>query len=299
MNPVRSIMRNHFTCDTVRFNTSNGVKVVGIETSGIIGGVALCHAMPHGYRDSPRDVLKEYRFKKGLVHGKYLVPALQKGLKALRWKITDPPDRKPVWAGINLVAVDIGPGSYTGLRVGLAVAKTLAYSLKCHLVGVTSLDAMTENIPPRLTGESFGQVKSTYEFVCPLIDAKWKQVYTALYQKTKKGSHRRISDYQAITPEEWARKLPNGTLIFGDGLKTYKDLFTRKGLILGLDERWWYPRPGVIARAGFSDYENGQRADPFKLVPLYLRPTEAELKKKTPFRKSSIINLSSQGFSIL
>jgi tRNA threonylcarbamoyladenosine biosynthesis protein TsaB len=255
------------------------MKIIAIETSGIKGGVAL--------HNTATGRTKEYCFTKGMVHGRYLVPAIQKGLKELKWKTTD----------IDMVAVDIGPGSYTGLRVGVTTAKTLVYAMnhspakagsgsgqalnkmrktKVVLTTVVSLDAMAKNIRP------------DYQFICPMIDARWNQVYSAIYKNTK-GAYKRISDYLAIKPEELAKKLPPDTFIFGDGLTRpartgvqsggYKDLFKGKGISFG-EESTWYPRPKYIAQLGLEEFNRGKKTDPLNLVPLYLRLTEAEIKKK-------------------
>ncbi|MBI4834186.1 MAG: tRNA (adenosine(37)-N6)-threonylcarbamoyltransferase complex dimerization subunit type 1 TsaB [Planctomycetes bacterium] len=266
------------------------MKIIAIETSGIKGGVALMDCpiptvpMKSGLIGRPRTTHKrgergtatgrttEYRFTKGMVHGRYLVPAIQKGLKELKWKTSD----------IDMIAVDIGPGSYTGLRVGVATAKTLVYTLnklrhkKTVLTTVVSLDAMVKNI------------RQDYKFICPMIDARWNQVYSAIYKNTN-GIYKRISDYLAIRPEELVKRLPPEVHIFGDGLTRparpddrsggYKDIFKGKGITFG-DEKTWYPRPKYIAQLGLEEFNRGKKTDPIKLVPLYLRLTEAEMKKK-------------------
>ncbi|MCK5578488.1 MAG: tRNA (adenosine(37)-N6)-threonylcarbamoyltransferase complex dimerization subunit type 1 TsaB, partial [Planctomycetes bacterium] len=103
------------------------MKIIAIETSGSNGSIALL---------KNEQVIKEYRFRKGMVHGKLLIPRLDQALRKARWSRNS----------LDLIAVDIGPGSYTGLRVGLAAAKSLAYALRAKIIGVSSLDALAENI---------------------------------------------------------------------------------------------------------------------------------------------------------
>jgi len=235
------------------------MKVIGIETSNIIGGVAFI--------DSDKGKAKEFTFKRGMVHGKLLAPSIDKGMRELKWKFSD----------IDLISVDIGPGSYTGLRVGVVTAKALVYTInelnkekgkkpKTALIGVSSLDAMVKNL------------QTKYDFICPVIDARWKQVYTAIY-KNVKGSYKRISDYLPILPEELVKKLPESVFMFGDGLSRYKDIFIGKGLAFG-GENVWFPRAKYIAQLGLNMFKEGKRDDPLKLVPSYLRATEAEMKRK-------------------
>lgn len=229
----------------------------------MIGGIALLE---------DQTVRSEHRFIKGMVHGKYLIPVLKRALARAHWKLED----------IDLIAVDIGPGSYTGLRVGVATAKTLAYTLQTNLVGVASLDIMAENGPLK------------YDFICPMIDARWNQLYTAIYKRDsslpppRRGSFRmtkgnghyeRITDYLAITPEEFKRSLPREVLIFGDALIKYREVFKRAGIGYGAKSKW-IPLAKNVARLGLEAFQQGKRDDYFSLVPLYLRPTEAEMKLK-------------------
>ncbi|MEW6027175.1 MAG: tRNA (adenosine(37)-N6)-threonylcarbamoyltransferase complex dimerization subunit type 1 TsaB [Planctomycetota bacterium] len=234
------------------------MKIIGIETSSIQGGVAVLETE----RDSV--ILKKgITLRRGLVHGKLLIPALDKLLKQARWKKNQ----------INLVVVDIGPGSYTGLRVGLAIAKTIAYALKTMIIGVSSLDAILRNI-----GKS-----NDCRYVCPVTDARWNQVYTAVYEKTAAGYKRR-TDYLAITPEDLVKLLNRyrgKILLTGDGLKTYGDVFRRLGGRAEFaPERLWFPQAKNVALLGYEAYNRGEQDDPIKLLPLYLRLTEAEMNLK-------------------
>ncbi|MEK7449242.1 MAG: tRNA (adenosine(37)-N6)-threonylcarbamoyltransferase complex dimerization subunit type 1 TsaB [Planctomycetota bacterium] len=236
------------------------MNVIAIETSGLNGSVALLK----------NDViLKEGRLKRGMVHGKLLLPSLQRALKETRWSLKK----------INLVAVDIGPGSYTGLRVGLAAAKTLAYALKTKLIGVSSLDAMTENIVPK------------YDYIVPVIDARWQQIYSAVYQRSNnplvnsKGTDKldkifiwqRITDYLSLEPAKLLKILPElvrrrgeNVLLFGNALVKYKNVFNRPGIIFAPQNRW-IPRAGKIGQLGYHYFKSGRRDNPFKLIPLYLK----------------------------
>src|SRR5437016_2738225 len=107
------------------------MRALGIETSGTVGSVALVE---------DGRVLAEETFAKGLRHGQALVPAIGRALAAAGVGKRD----------VDLFAVGTGPGSYTGLRVGIATAKTLAFALGKPLFGVPSFDAIARAIPPAL-----------------------------------------------------------------------------------------------------------------------------------------------------
>ncbi|MEK7309294.1 MAG: tRNA (adenosine(37)-N6)-threonylcarbamoyltransferase complex dimerization subunit type 1 TsaB [Planctomycetota bacterium] len=234
------------------------MKIIGIETSSIRGGVAILEM-----RNNSVARQKGLALKRGLVHGKLLVPALDKLLKEAHWRKDD----------LELVAVDIGPGSYTGLRVGLAIAKTISYALKTKIVGVSSLDVLLKNT------DKIG----AYKYICPVIDARWNQVYAAIYEKSVDG-HKRMTDYLAISPEDLLKlinRYKGAMLLLGDGLRAYEDVFKRLANRAEFaPEHFWSPRAENVAILGYESYKAGKRDDPIKLLPLYLRPTEAEINLK-------------------
>ena len=219
--------------------------VLGIESSGPRGGVALLE------EERP---LGEALFEAGMVHGREIAPAADRLLREA--------GRTP--ADLGLVAVDIGPGSYTGLRVGLAAAKGLAFALGRPLVGVPSLDVLAQAAP---TG---------YETIVPAIDAKWDQVYGAIYEAGA-GSPVRRSEMFAERPEAFAARIPNGSIVIGDALERHAALFATRSAAAAPRELW-APRPSMVALLGLRRHREGTTNDAATAVPLYLRKTEAEEK---------------------
>ena len=215
------------------------MRVLGIESSGTRGGIALLES---------GQVRGTRLFEKGMVHGREIAPSIRSLLDEARWS----PD------AIDLIACDLGPGSYTGLRVGLAAAKGLALALARPIIGVASLDAMAD------------AARDQARVLCPAIDAKWEQIYGAVYE-----DGRRTTDYLAEKPDAFAARVPKGAFVFGDALDAYGGLF--RDVTRGPRELW-DPRPERVAALGQRAYEEGTRHDAATLAPLYLRPTEAELK---------------------
>ncbi|MBI4563560.1 MAG: tRNA (adenosine(37)-N6)-threonylcarbamoyltransferase complex dimerization subunit type 1 TsaB [Planctomycetes bacterium] len=222
------------------------MRVLGLESAGPRGGVAL--------HEESR-VRSEILFEKGMVHGRDIAPAVDRMLRDVGWRPAD----------LDLVTVDIGPGSYTGVRVGLAAAKGLAVALGRPILGVPSLDAIAHVLARR-----------PERILAPALDAKWDQIYGALYE-AREGAARRTTEMFAEPPEAFAARVPEGALVAGDALERHAALFAARGAALAPKEEW-APRPSVIAELGRRRYENGERDDVAKLAPLYLRPTEAEVK---------------------
>ena len=219
--------------------------VLGVESSGPRGGVALLE---------DGRTLGEAFFEAGMVHGREIAPAADRLLRAA--------GKGP--ADLGLVAVDIGPGSYTGLRVGLAAAKGLAYALGRPLVGVPSLDVVAA------PAAGLGALLAT------ATDAKWDQVYGAFYD-VKNGRPARNSEMFAERPEAFAARVPSGAIAVGDALERHAALFSARGAILAPRDLWT-PRPSVVASLGLERHREGLSHDAATLVPLYLRKTEAEEK---------------------
>jgi len=222
------------------------MKVLGIETSGNIGGVAVCE-------DKHIIIAKDFG---GMQHGKELVPTIKNTFHEIGWKPKD----------IDLIAVDVGPGSYTGLRVGVTCAKTLAYALNKPVIDVPIFDIIAENY----TADSFP--------ICPILDARRSHVYACIYQ-LERTLRKRVSQFLVIQPERLLSILPRPVIIFGDGVPPYKDIFQRKDIFIDKEE-WAIPKVEHVALLGERMFESGHRCEINKLLPLYLRQAEAIEKRE-------------------
>jgi len=220
------------------------MKVVGIETSCSIGSVAVC---------SGNTIIGRQTFGKASNHGKEIVSSLEAVFNEIKWKPND----------IDLIAVSIGPGSYTGLRIGVTCAKALAYGLGKPVIDVPTLDVLAENI------------KDDVKHICPVIDAKRKRVYACIYERNN-NKNKMITDFLIITPDELKAILPESTLIFGDGVAPYKEIFTQKNITIEEDKKPGIAEAVNVARLGLERYEQGERCEINSLIPLYLRKSEAE-----------------------
>jgi tRNA threonylcarbamoyladenosine biosynthesis protein TsaB len=222
------------------------VKVLAIESSGMIGSAAVFNG---------RDLVAEASLDRGMEHGRMLVSLLDETTAKAGW------DKRE----INLAVISLGPGSFTGLRVGVACAKTLAHSLGIPLAGVCSLDAMALNAP------------DDCDHVLTALDAKRGEVYAAAYER-RDGKLERIQGPSLIKPTEAAAWFSAPYLVLGDGLKNHEGLLTSNGGEVG-DEPLWRVRASAVGRLGIEAYEGGKQEDIWTLEPIYLRLPDAEEKR--------------------
>jgi len=186
-------------------------------------------------------ILAKYHRKSAMRHSIKLIPTIDKLLKKVRMKLKD----------IDCFAVSIGPGSFTGLRIGVTAVKGLAHSLKKPVVAVPTLDVIAWNS------------KGFKGIICPVLDARKNKVYACLYRSEGKAL-KRISKYLLLPMEELMKKIN----------KFDKILFL--GDIIGKMKNW-HPRAEVLARLGAENFRKKQFVSPEKLEPLYLYSKECDV----------------------
>jgi tRNA threonylcarbamoyladenosine biosynthesis protein TsaB len=186
-------------------------------------------------------------------------------------------DARATLAQLEGIVVDIGPGSFTGLRIGLAFAKALAFSTRKPLVGVPSLDALAAHVPfsPRP--------------VCVVLDAKQRNVYAARF-RLDGAQPVRETDYLLGPAEDViARAAGKGAVFLGDGAGLYRDrILARCPDAQFAAPELWLPRAATLGRLGAARFQTGHADDPATLVPMYLYPLDCSVRG--PDRPTSILS---------
>jgi tRNA threonylcarbamoyladenosine biosynthesis protein TsaB len=217
-------------------------RLLILETSGRTGQVAL--ALGHELRSVRR--LEETRRQ-----ARDLAPAVAALLAEQSWRPHE----------VQAVVVSRGPGSYTGLRVGIMSAKTFAYATSCVLLAVDTFAAIALQTP-----ESVARVDV-------LADAQQDKVYVQPFAHDANGWH--PSADLAIRPfADWLAGRESNAWVTGPGLHKWATQLPAD--VPSVEASLWEPLPASLLRLGLSRYAAGERDDPWTLEPLYLRPSSAE-----------------------
>lgn len=170
------------------------------------------------------------------------------------------------WSMLGGVAVGLGPGSFTGLRIGMATAKGFAAAAKKKLLGVSTLDGLAGNCVSAQT-------------ICVVMDARKKQVYTAFYTRKADGTLARRGNLRVVTPEELAVEIVEPVIMVGDGVITYYDYWKEKlGNLVGFAPFQLHsPSAAAIGLLAGEMLKNDICLDISTASPLYIRSSDAEL----------------------
>ena len=237
--------------------------VLAIDTSSDQFGVALV---------SDTQVLASYEVLAQRPHAVELPQAVSRVLQAGRTSLSQ----------IDGIALDIGPGSFTGLRVGVAFVKALVFQSRRPVVGIASLDVLASQMPCATAR------------MCPILDAKQRKVYTASYEMVD-GQLTKRTQPTLVVFEAWLPALDQQpTMFLGDGVALYRERLRERlgaAAIFAAPE-FWLPRAATLGRLGLARLAAGSIDDPSTLVPLYLYPMDCTVRSAIPLSGSPTISAS-------
>lgn len=229
------------------------MKILSIDTSSSICGIAVLEN---------KKLLKEVSYNNGLTHSETLMPIIKNTLTELNITLND----------IDLIVCDKGPGSFTGIRIGVATSKAFADSLNITQIGISSLETLAYNV-------------KTDGMICSLIDAKNNNVYVGVFENIDgKYILRRNFSTENINDLLLEFKDSEYTITFvGDGAIHYKETILsalpNKSIFVDSNDL----SACNLALAGLSHFNNEDIPD---VMPLYLRKPQAERMLEKNSRKS-------------
>jgi tRNA threonylcarbamoyladenosine biosynthesis protein TsaB len=226
------------------------MRIIAIESSGRHGSVAALHG-----ENSEAPLIRQTVLGGGQRTAQALVPALHDLLADVGW----PPQ------SIELVAVAVGPGSFTGLRIGVTTAKTFAYAVGANVIGVNTLVALAAQAPP-----SPGPLWT-------ILDAQRQELFVAKFDSDPRGAGVVNCDTAIVSQDAWLSKLKPGHRVSGPPLRRLAPRLP-DGIVL-VPETFWQPMAAAVGQVAWQAYQAGQRDDVWKLAPHYYRPSYAEEKR--------------------
>jgi tRNA threonylcarbamoyladenosine biosynthesis protein TsaB len=226
-------------------------RILAIETSGRHGSVAALVGEAQAAKPIGQIVLTpEQRTAQALA------PALKQLLAAAGWSPKD----------VELVAVAVGPGSFTGLRIGVTTAKTLAYAVEAEVIGVNTLCTLAAQAPPSQSP------------LWTITDAQRQELFAAKFAVGDNLDVRALHDTAIILQDSWLAELQPGDRVVGTALKRLAPRLPAD--IESLAEEYWQPMAIAVGQVAWQSYQAGKRDDVWKLAPNYYRLSAAEEKLK-------------------
>ncbi len=226
------------------------MRALAVDTSTTMAGIAIV---------DEQGLLAEYMINDKKTHSQKLIPMLRDVLNSLKMTVED----------MDVIAAVTGPGSFTGLRIGVTTVKSLAYAAQKPTAGIPSLDALAAAMA--VSGDAL---------VCPMLDARNNQVYTAFY-RYRNGIMENISGYMGVHVSELVSLIEdkNNEIIFtGDAVALHRDFFK-----IELGDRCIFApdfltqhMAASAAHLALLQLQRGETVGSYDLKPFYLRQSQAE-----------------------
>jgi tRNA threonylcarbamoyladenosine biosynthesis protein TsaB len=218
------------------------MRIVAIETSGRHGSLSA-----HLGEGNDARLLQS------------LAPALRELLADVGW----------LPKSVELIAVTAGPGSFTGLRIGITTAKTFAYAVGAHIIGVNTLAVLAAQAP------------STQGTLWTVLDAQRRELFAANFSGNASVALRSDCDVSIVDEDVWLAQLKAGGLVIGPVLRRLSARLPDG--VVAVEDRLWEPMAATVGQVAWQKYSRGKRDDVWQLAPQYYRQSAAEEKalKKT------------------
>ncbi len=224
------------------------MRILGIDTSSQKGSIAIT------FKDK---IISEKVISGHTSYSKNLFFIIDSILQDTNFNISQ----------IDAFAVSIGPGSFTGLRVGLSSVLGFSLAQKKPVVSVETLLAMAHT------------TLYTEYVICPVIDARKGELYTSFFQHNENGQICRLGEDRTVKPELLVNEINKPTLFFGSGVDTYGKVLSQKlGSLAVFDNGSSNTTAASVAKLAYEKIKKGEETDSALLKPKYIRRSEAEVK---------------------
>ncbi len=222
------------------------MRLLAIETTESAGSLAAL---------SDGNLLAELNLPPDHGSAQSLAPGLKRLLEQVDWRPTD----------VQVVAVVIGPGSFTGLRIGVVTAKTFAYAVRADLLGLDTLEVIAAGAPASVTALSVA------------VDAQRGQVAARSFVRGSEGWMHPSGPPELLDIDAWWAAQRPGSLVASPVLRRFGDRLPAH--LVALESKYWLPRAATAGQLAARLHAAGYRDDLWALTPRYSRPSAAEEKR--------------------
>lgn len=256
-----------FTSHPSRFPRRSSLKILAMETCFREFSVALLDTSQIVYAVSASE------FAKTRAPGSYgssslLIPMIETGLNRSGWKSKD----------LNLIVLPVGPGSFTGLRVGVVTAKAFSYVHQTPLIGVNSLEVIAAMTAAQ--SNLIGPESPPAELRIA-INAQRQQLFCGRFLFQSPWQVKQLGETTIEDRTTWLDSLKTGDIVSGSGIRPLQaalvSICASRGVIVA-PETCWTPTAVEVGDVGRRYFDAGRQDDPWTLLPIYYRPSAAEEK---------------------
>jgi len=252
-----AILNLDHTSRPPRLQVIDIVRILALETAIQPGSVALLEKSR---------IVAQSELPNGIRTTQSLMPAIQGLLEQQGWMAAD----------LQLVAVSQGPGSFTGLRVGVTVAKTLAYALGAEVIGIDTLSVIAKQ-------SQATETPSSTQSLWSVMDAQRQQLFCARYRFDPAAGWQSVQPPHILDVEVWLEKIEAGDIVSGPPVKKLSARIHPAAIQAALVQL--APRATTVGQMAAEAYQQGQRHDLWGLVPMYHRLSAAEEKHAAKLRR--------------
>ena len=223
------------------------MKILGIDTTSRF----LCIGI---YENG---AIYEYTVETGTKLSELITVTIKRILDNLGWGFGD----------VDYFACGLGPGSFTGTRIGVATMKGLGFVTQKPIIGIPSLDILAMN------------ADDTDKVIIPAVDARRNSIYCAAF-RSKNGKLAKVKPYKLLSEPEFLKQARPGSVMLGDALGAYKEKIQKhtRGITM-LDKDYWYPKPRHLITLALEKIKAKKWSNAFTIKPIYLYPKDCQVRK--------------------
>ncbi|HTU26890.1 MAG TPA: tRNA (adenosine(37)-N6)-threonylcarbamoyltransferase complex dimerization subunit type 1 TsaB [Pirellulales bacterium] len=233
------------------------MRILALETSGLRGSIALVE---------DAELVRQQMLPRDSRSAQSLAPTIQSVFAEAGWSL----------GGVDLIAVTEGPGSFTGLRIGITTAKALAYAADSQVMGVNTLEVVARQTP--LPAVVAGPATALPSVLWAVLDAQRGELFAASFLLSHANRWMPSGEVRIVGRSAWLAQLAAHQAVSGPGLEQVADEIPTEVVVIARE--FWFPMAAMVGQLAYEQFLAGRRDELFGLSPKYFRQAAAEEKRR-------------------